>query len=126
MENKTVTIKLKFLRHSARKLNPVARVLRGKKLDDALNLSSVIVSDSAVYANKALKMAASALKDKSLKPENAFVEQIFALSGPKIKRVRPNARGRANSYQKHLAHLVVILGERAEVEKAKPVKKEKK
>lgn len=47
---------------------------------------------------------------------------IMADEGPRIKRMRPNARGRSNRYQKHLAHLTLSV----DVPKIEPKKIEEK
>ncbi len=104
-----ITIKLRSIRHSARKLQPVVRFVAGKKLNEAINSTSVMSQDSAFQVHKALKMAEAAAKQKEFNTDELIVAQIFATIGPKIRRMRPNARGRGNSYQKYLAHLTVIL-----------------
>lgn len=106
-----VTVKLRFVRHSARKLQPMVRVIAGRNLQDAINTTSVMPQDSAFMVHKALKMAEAAAGQKEFDASKLVVEQIFATSGPRIRRQRPNARGRANAYQKHLAHITVIVGE---------------
>lgn len=108
-----ITIKLKQLRHSPRKLRPVARMLKGQPLEQALNQTSVMIQDSAKFIHKALKMAEASANQKALKLEQLIVGSIQANDGPKIKRMRPNARGRSNRYRKHIAHLVVTLQEKA-------------
>lgn len=121
----SVTVKLRFLRHSARKLRPVALLVKGKNLTEALNTTSVMPQHSAGDINKALKMAQAAAKQKEFDPEKLVVSAITATDGPKIRRQRPNARGRANRYLKHLAHLTITVGE-AEAKAEKPTPKSKK
>ncbi len=124
----SVTVKLRYLRHSARKLRPYTRVVAGKSLEDAINQMAVMPQDSAKYIGQALSMAKSAAVAKEFLPENMIVSAISASEGPKVKRVRPNARGRGNAYFKHLAHLLVTLDEKkapAVKKTAKPVKKAK-
>jgi len=117
-----VTVKLRFVRHSARKLMPVARLMQGKNLMEAINATAVMSQDSATQINKALKMAEAAARQKEFDANGLIVAQIFATQGPKIKRHRANARGRANKYEKHLAHLTVTVAEAPKSE-AKPAKK---
>ncbi len=107
----SVIVKLRFVRHSARKLQPMVRVIAGKQLQDALNTTAVMSQDSASQVHKALKMAEAAAGQKEFDTSKLVVEQIFATQGPRIRRQRPNARGRSNAYQKHLAHITIILGE---------------
>ncbi len=111
-----VTVKLRMVRHSARKLTPVTRIVQGKNLVEAINQTSVMPQHSAHEVNKVLKMAQAAATSKEFKVEDLVVAQIFATQGPKIRRQRPNARGRANRYLKHLAHITVIVDEAKPVE----------
>lgn len=119
----SVTIKLKMVRHSARKLAPVTKIVQGKNLLDAINQTAVMPQHSAHEINKALKMAQAAATQKEFKADDLIVAQIFATQGPKIRRQRPNARGRANRYLKHLAHLTVIVDEPKPAKEAKPAAK---
>ena len=110
----SVTVKLNFIRHSAKKLRPFARIIKGKNLDTAISITAVLPNDSAKFINKALKMAAASAKDKAFMPADMIVSEVMATEGPRIKRIRANARGRANKFQKHIAHLTVSLTESKE------------
>lgn len=123
----SVTIKLRYIRHSARKLAPVARMFAGKNLEKSIEETSIMPQHSALFLNKAFKMAKAAATSKELVADRLTISTISTTTGPKIKRMRPNARGRSNAYIKHLAHISVTV---EEVEKAnkkikKAVKKEK-
>lgn len=116
----SVTVKLNFVRHSARKIQPVARIFRGKSLERSIIESSLMSQDSAYFLNKAFKMAKAAATAKEFDTDKLVITTISTTTGPKIRRVRPNARGRANAYKKHLAHILVT------VEPAKEEKSTKK
>lgn len=122
-----VTVKLRYLRHSAKKLRPVGRLLIGQSLTAALNQTAVMSQDSARYLRQALLMAQSAAEQKELKADTTFVSTIMATEGPKIKRMRPNSRGRSNAYLKHIAHLNVTVSDDApKSQKVKPARATKK
>lgn len=108
----TVQVKLNFVRHSARKLRPVLSTFIGQKLESAIDQTSIMSQDSARFLNKTLKMAKSAAEQKEFSSSDMVVSQAFATEGPRIKRTRPNARGRSNRYVKQIAHVTVILEER--------------
>lgn len=67
-------------------------------------------------------MAQAAAVQKEYNPETLEIKAIQANDGPKIKRMRPTARGRSSKYIKHLAHLIVTV----DVEAEKPTKPAKK
>ncbi|OGD61492.1 hypothetical protein A3A71_02605 [Candidatus Berkelbacteria bacterium RIFCSPLOWO2_01_FULL_50_28] len=115
-----VTVKLRYQRHSARKFQPLTRAFAGKNLAQAIDTTSTMKQDSAKMLNKLFKMAKSAATSKQLVEEKLQISELFATPGPKIKRMRPNAKGRSNRYEKHLAHLTVS------VEEAKPQEEMKK
>ncbi len=123
-----VTVKLRYLRHSAKKIRPVGRLLVGKNLEAALDQTAVMSQDSARYLRQALLMAKAAAELKELKADAITVSQIMATEGPKIKRMRPNSRGRSNAYLKHIAHVNVTVSddERKKAPKAKPIRQTKK
>lgn len=121
----SVTVKLNYIRHSAKKLRPLARLLRGKNVDWAISTTAVMPQDSAGFVNKLLKMASAAASQKELNPSQMVIGEMMATEGPKIKRMRPNARGRSNKYQKHLAHLTITLNEAPADMKAKSAPKTK-
>lgn len=104
-----VTVKLRYLRHSAKKLRPYARIFVGQPLERALTAVAVMPQDSARFLQKAFKMAEAAAATKEFNLNNLEIAEIFATEGPKIKRMRPNARGRSNKYEKLLAHLSVVV-----------------
>lgn len=107
-----VTVKLRYLRHSPRKLRPYFANLRLKSLPLALNQVAVINSDAGRYLHQLLKSAEAAGRSKELSPEDLIISQVFAVDGPRIKRVRATARGRASHYAKRLSHLVIELDSR--------------
>ncbi len=117
-----VKVKLKYVRHSARKLRPVLTTFVGQPLETAIDKTLIMPQDSARLLNKTLHMAASAAAEKQFSANNMVISQLFATDGPKIKRSRANARGRSNRYIKHLAHITVILevksGKKAENQKS--------
>jgi len=104
-----VTVKLRYLRHSPRKLRPYFAALRRLSVHEALNRVSILNTDSARYITQLLKSGEAAAKDKELSAEELRISQIYATDGPRIKRVRANARGRANHYEKKMAHLIIEL-----------------
>lgn len=113
----SVIIKLNSIRHSQRKLSPVARLFVGKKLVDAIKTTKLVSNQSSKLINKALETALAVAKQKEFTPESLYIKEIFATPGRSIKRIRANARGRTNRYQKHLAHLVVKVDELKEVKR---------
>lgn len=116
-----VTVKLRYIRHSAKKLRPYARLFAGTNLEQSINKSMLMPQDSAKFIHKALKMAQAAAVAKEFDSNSLQISTIMADEGPRIKRMRPNAKGRSNKYQKHIAHLTVTV----DAESVAPEKKNK-
>jgi large subunit ribosomal protein L22 len=107
------TARARFLRGSARKMRIVVDLIRGKSVDDALNLLSVLPQAAAVPIRKTLFSATSnalaAEGTANLKSEDLRVTRAFVDGGPSMKRIRPMAMGRAYRIQKRMCHLTIMV-----------------
>lgn len=112
------TARARFQRGSARKMRIVVDLIRGKSVDEALNMLSLLPQSAAVTVRKTLFSATSnalaAEGTANLKSEDLRVERVYVDGGPMMKRIRPMAMGRAYRIQKRLCHLtIVVQGEHA-------------
>ena len=103
----------KFVRGSARKMRQVVNLVRGRKVDEALNMLSVLPRAAATPVRKTLmSAAANALAVEGtakLKAEDLQITTIFVDGGPIMKRIRPMGMGRAYRISKRLCHLTVVV-----------------
>ena len=69
---------------------------------------------AAKFISKALNSAVSnySQKNESFDPDSLYVREAYVDEGPKIKRFRPRAMGRAAKILKRTSHLTVIVGEK--------------
>lgn len=114
---------------SPRKVAVVAALVRGRSVEDALTILGHTPRRSALAVKKVIDSAkANADHNHGYKPATLQITEISVTPGPRIKRYRPAAHGRANPYQKKSSHIrVVVDGEKREVKKpaaAKPAAKE--
>jgi large subunit ribosomal protein L22 len=121
----------KGVRMSPRKVGVVAALVRGRTVADALVILEHTPRRTALAVMKTIQSArANADHNHGYKPDTLKIVEISVTSGPRLKRYRPAAHGRALPFQKKTAHIrVVVDGEKREVKKpaAKPaVKKEEK
>ncbi|MFH1820551.1 MAG: 50S ribosomal protein L22 [Candidatus Nealsonbacteria bacterium] len=117
-----VKAKVSYLRIAPRKVRLVADLIRGKKAIDAKNILGFTTKKAAEPILKLLNSAlANAKNNLKIETDNLFVSKIEVNEGPKLKRWRPRARGRAFEIQKKTSHVNLILDEM----KAIPVKKTK-
>lgn len=109
----------KGVRISPRKVSVVASLVRGRNVEDALVILEHTPRRAAEAVKEAVKSAsANAEHNHGYKPGTLFITEISVTPGPRFKRYRPAARGRALPYQKKTSHIrVVVDGEKRAVKK---------
>jgi large subunit ribosomal protein L22 len=102
----------KYIRMSPQKIRLVADLIRGKKVEDALNLLSFTPKASAPLISKVLKSAvANAGQKKGVDVDTLIVKSILVDEGPTMKRFRARAMGRGTEILKRSSHLKIIVEE---------------
>ena len=102
----------RFVRISPRKIRLVMDQVRGKKVEEALNLLSFSPQKGAFLLRKLIHSAvANAEENSGLDVDTLQIKRVFADEGPTLKRFRPRAMGRATRIRKRTSHLTVILDE---------------
>jgi large subunit ribosomal protein L22 len=86
------------------------REIRGKKVEEALNLLAFAPQKGAPILRKLINSAvANASQYPDTDVDKLFIKHIFADEGPTLKRFRPRAMGRATRIRKRSSHLTVIV-----------------
>ncbi len=102
----------KYIRVSPRKIRLLMREMKGKKVEEALNLLAFAPQRGAPILRKLINSAvANAKQYPDTDVDNLLIKHIFADEGPTLKRFRPRAMGRAARIRKRTSHLTVILDE---------------
>ena len=102
----------KFVRISPRKIRLVMDQVRGKRVDEALNMLSFAPQKGALILKKLINSAvANAGQNSEVDVDALFVKRVYADEGPTLKRFRPRAQGRATRIRKRSSHLTVVLDE---------------
>jgi len=102
-----------YVRVSPQKARLVVDLVRGKNVEDALNILSVTQKASAKIVEKLLKSAvANASQDRNIDVDTLFIDTAYVDEGPTLKRFRARAMGRAGRILKRTSHITVILKER--------------
>lgn len=116
------------VRMSPRKVGVVAALVRGRSVEDALVILQNTPRRSALPVLKAVQSAkANADHNHNLKPGTLQIVTIHVTPGPRLKRYRPAAHGRALPFQRKTSHITVIVdGEAREVKKPAAKKEEAK
>jgi large subunit ribosomal protein L22 len=103
----------RFARISARKVRPLADLIRGKQADQALNILRYQPQRGARLLEKVLKSALGNAEDRRApNVDRLVVVDVRIDGGPMFKRVRPRARGQAFMIKKRMAHIRLALDSR--------------
>lgn len=103
----------KYVRVSPRKARLVADLVRGKKVEDAMNILRFTSKKAASLILKTVKSAAAnAEENKGARDmSKLFVKEIRIDEGPAWKRYLPRAYGRATLIKKRTSHITVVLAD---------------
>ena len=102
----------RFARISARKVRPIADLIRGKHADEALDILRYMPQRGARMLEKVLKSALGNAEDKrATNVQNLVVIDARVDGGPMFKRVRPRARGMAFMVKRRMAHIHIKVAD---------------
>lgn len=100
----------RFARISARKVRPIADLIRGKYADEALDILRYQPQRGARLLEKVLKSALGNADDRRAQNlQNLVVVDVRIDGGPMFKRIRPRARGMAFMIKKRMSHIRVAV-----------------
>jgi large subunit ribosomal protein L22 len=103
----------KYVGISASKARRVINLVRGKSVEEALDiLRWAPQSASDPVAKVIASAAANAQNNNGLDPRTLVVATVYADEGPTAKRIRPRAQGRAYRIRKRTSHITVIVESR--------------
>jgi large subunit ribosomal protein L22 len=107
-----VAARLKGARISAQKVRLVADQIRGKGVEEALDLLTFSPKKAAVIVKKVLNSAiANAEHNEGADVDELKVSTIFVDEGMTMKRLRPRAKGRADRILKRSCHITVKVAD---------------
>ena len=105
----------KYIRISPRKVRQVVDLIRGRSVEEAINLLHFTPKAGSVPVEKTLRSAvANALNKEEgskLNPEDLFIKEIKVDEGPTMRRYRPGPMGRAHIIRKRLCHITITVSD---------------
>jgi large subunit ribosomal protein L22 len=108
-----VVAKLRGARLSAQKARLVADQIRGKNVEEALQLLSFSPKKGADVIKKVLNSAiANAEHNEGADVDELKVSTIYVDEGMTMKRIRPRAKGRADRILKRTCHITVKVADK--------------
>jgi len=113
------TAKAMYMRVSPQKARLVLNLIKGLRVEQALNTLAFTKKGVAPDVHKLLRSAienanyASQEKGMDVDIDRLYVKNAIANEGPRMKRIRPAPMGRAYRYQRRISHLEIVLEEKA-------------
>ena len=102
---------LKGVRISPQKARLVADMIRGKKVDNAINILAFSPKKGADIIKKVLESEiANAEHNNGADIDELMIKTIYVDKGAILKRIRARAKGRAGKIQKQTSHITVTVG----------------
>jgi large subunit ribosomal protein L22 len=97
---------------SAKKMRRVVDLVRGQKVDQALDTLHFLITPSSKEVAKVIKSAANNAENNSqMSQRDLKIMTIQADEGPSLRRFRPRSRGRASRIIKRSCHVTVVVDE---------------
>jgi large subunit ribosomal protein L22 len=112
------TAKLNYVRVSPQKARLVLDLIKGRRVEEALDTLYFAKKGIAPKLYKLLRSAVenanyvSAEKGLDVDVDRLFVKRAIANDGPRMKRIRPAPMGRAYRYQRRISHIEIALAEK--------------
>ena len=110
--------KLNYVRVSPQKARLVLDLIKGRRVEEALDTLLYARQGIAPQLYKLLRSAVenanyvSAEKGLDVDVDRLYVKRAIANDGPRMKRIRPAPMGRAYRYQRRISHLEIALEEK--------------
>ncbi len=103
----------RYIGTSPRKMRLVIDLIRGKAVDQAIEILHFNTKHAAKDAEMLLRSAVANMMNKEdnnkLETSDLFVKEAFVNQGPSVKRILPAPMGRAYRMKKRSNHLTIII-----------------
>lgn len=103
----------RYMKCSARKMRQAVDLIRGRNVEDALNILRFVHKKSASILEKVVRSAIANAQnvhgDKIHDPNSLRIVEVKCDEGPMVKRIRARAMGRAFRIRKRTCHLKIVV-----------------
>ena len=108
--NKLIKARAKYIRMSPHKVRRVLNQIRGRSYQEALMILEFLPYKAGGPVWQVVhSAAANAANNYNLDKKKLIIEETYADEGPKLKRIRPRAQGRAYKIEKPTCHITVVV-----------------
>ncbi|NOX44837.1 MAG: 50S ribosomal protein L22 [Caldiserica bacterium] len=103
----------RFVRISPKKARLVIDRIRGKHVDEARRILALSPKKAARIIKKVLDSAvANAVNNFEMDEDNLWVVRAYVDEGPRMRRLKPRAFGRADIIQRRMSHITIVVAEK--------------
>ncbi|MCC6865010.1 MAG: 50S ribosomal protein L22 [Ignavibacteria bacterium] len=106
----------RYIQSSPRKMRLVVDLIRGKAINDALNILHFSPKHGSKVVEMTLRSAISNLTNKvdsgRIDEKDVYVKTVYVNGGPVLKRMLPAPQGRAYRVRKRSNHLTIVVAEK--------------
>jgi large subunit ribosomal protein L22 len=107
-----VTASAKNTGISVKKLKPIVDLVRGKRLDEAMEILRFLPSPAAAKVAKVVAAAGANAENEILADTSDLrIVEVYADEGPRLKRFRARARGRGAKVIRRNSRITVVVDE---------------
>ena len=118
-ETKSTHAIARGVRLAPRKVSLVASLVRGRTVADALTILDHTPKRAAKPVAKVIASAqANATNTHGIDGKTLIIESLQVTAGPRLKRFKPAAHGRALPFQKKTSHIHVVVSGAVKAKKA--------
>jgi len=97
---------------SQKRLKPIIDLIRGKRVNDAINILQLSASPWALVIAKTVKSAAANAENNLLVDRDSLrIVRITADVAKSMRRFKPHARGRVGRMHRRSCHITVVVNE---------------
>jgi large subunit ribosomal protein L22 len=102
----------RYARISPRKARLVVDLIRGRDVNEALEILKFTVKRVSVLLDRVVRSAMANANEQEADMTRLFVKEARVDGGPTFQRWQPKDRGRAHPIAKRTSHLIVTVAER--------------
>ena len=112
-QNQSVKAVAKYIRMSPHKVRRVLNQIRGRSYQDALMILEFLPYKAGGPIWQIVhSVAANAKNNYQLDKKKLIITEVYANEGPRLKRIRPRAQGRAYKILKPTCHITIVVKEK--------------
>ncbi len=103
--------RLKFARISSKKMQPIASMVRGLGLQEAIASLQYTPKKGAIFLRKVLESARSNAAEKQVDVDTLKIKSVQVDKGPMFYRMMTRQRGMAYRIRRRSVHISVTVGD---------------